>query len=108
MDRPNVNVEENKKVATDPSTSPKRDKRCRPDFWPERTARATEPPVPISLGHQDPKARDGRNRATDDIALAITNREGKDSDETSEQTKSFAVEAMRGHSLYRYSMGIGS
>ena len=98
----------NKKVVQDPSSSLKHDKRRRPDFWSESTARTTEAPVPITLGERNAKTRDGWNRVADAIALAITNREGKDLEKTSEQMKSFVVEAMRGFGLYRYSMGIGS
>ena len=98
----------NRKATQDPSVSLKHDKRCRPDFWSERTARTTEAPVPITFGYRPTKTRDGWNRVADTIALAITNREGKDLGGTSEQMKSFVVEAMRGFGLYRFSMGIGS
>ena len=92
-----------KKSAGDPKASLKGGKRRLPDFWPGGTARTTESPVPIALDTDAPRISDGWNRVDDTIAMAITNREGQDMEETPAPTHPFPVESMGGFSLFHYS-----
>ena len=51
--------------------------------------------MPIVLDTDAPQIPDGWKRAADTIALANTNSDGRDLEETSEQMESFVAESMR-------------